>query len=360
MNIGKFCDYLYDTGIIDIESIDNFSEIHKKMMMKNNSDNNKSENKCENVKLTLSSYLSQKLNSKQSFNKFSQNIIKSFSQNLLINRYLGIKLLYSILFSKIRSRYINFFSKINIFIFNKNYNGHILENKKGRIIKNNNFKKNNNDNNKNNERKLNLNFDYDLNKKPIPLDHNRFLKSSNNIIKTEKENNSEEEEKKKEMEQLKIARKTFIPGIGLYSKEICEQKNSEENHEKYWNKNYLNKISPKKRKVNFHSLEKKRLEEIHKKYIVNKLKKEKKEKRIKEKEDKKKMELRDKFKNIYEEKISTKEYIDRLYLRSIKKPESENNVNDNKKKEKKISFKKYKKVKSKEKINIVENKEKEK
>ena len=332
MNIGKLCDYLYDTGIIDIESIDNFSEIHKKIM---NNNNDNSRNNCEKIKLTLSSYLSQKLNSKQNLNKFSQNIIKSFTDKLLINRYSGIKLLYSILFSKLRSIYILFFSKINFFIFNKKCNDPILEIKKGRIIKSKNSKIYNN-NNKNNERKLSLNFDYDLNKKPIQLDHEIFLKIKNKNIELEKkakeeeekekeEERKKEEEEKKEMEKLKIVRKTFFPGFTLNTKEIWEQKHSEEYHKKYWNTNYINKVSPKKKKVNFHSLEKKKLEEIHKKYVGNKIKKEKKEKKAKMKEDKKKMEIREKFRNIYEEKISPKDYIDRLYQKSKKKQKEENN-----------------------------------
>ena len=177
MNIGKICDYLYDIGILDINSIEDFLLLHENISLKNvNKDNN-------NIALTLTTYLTKKFNSKQSLNNLSENIINSYSNHIVIKRYNGLKVLYNILVSKLRSRYTLFFSKINFFIFKK-FNNKNNNNKKdkniieeGKIIKKNKDKninenkeisdKENNINDKNNknvikENERKLNYDYNL------------------------------------------------------------------------------------------------------------------------------------------------------------------------------------------------------
>ena len=140
----KLCDYLCDKGFIEEESLKDFAEIYKNIMK-----NNKSENNDDNILLILNSYLSQKIKNKQSLNKFSKNIINSFSDNILINRYLGLNILYRFFFSKLQTIYTLFFTKINFFIIDRNYNDNNNKNeiKKGKIKKN---KINKNDDEENN------------------------------------------------------------------------------------------------------------------------------------------------------------------------------------------------------------------
>ena len=175
MEIGKICDYLYDIGVLEMDSIDDFLKLNSNISLK------KSNKNTDKLILTLSSYLSQKFNSKQSLNKLSENIINSFSEHVIINRYRGLKILYNILISKLRMKYISFFSKINIYIFDK-FNNDINNkfekkyNKRKfneRYIKDNNsnhINENINDNylfyksynQKNYNQNLLLNYDYDI------------------------------------------------------------------------------------------------------------------------------------------------------------------------------------------------------
>ena len=177
MNIGKICDYLYDIGILEMNSIDDFLKYNKNISQK------KFLNNSDSIVLTLSSYLEQKFNSKQSLNKLSANVINSFSDNIIINRYRSLKIIYNILISKLRMRYLLLFTKINFFIYNK-YNNEIKDKfnnniKKGKIERHTKTKKYNdinennkiNDNpekekisndNRNNQRNIKLNYNYDL------------------------------------------------------------------------------------------------------------------------------------------------------------------------------------------------------
>ena len=201
MSIGKLCLYLYEIGFIPSESVQDFLDLHEKL------NKNKSGNDTEKMKLTLYTYLSQKLNSKQSINKFSNNIVDSFSKQIVLNRYASLKLLYNVIFSVLRSRYIMFLSKINFFLFNQNYNDNNIKGiKKGIIRKN---KKTNNENNKediNDEKRLKLNNEYDLNQHSPSLHQKYYLiikeaeklekekdnNKNNNISSNENEDNEEE------------------------------------------------------------------------------------------------------------------------------------------------------------------------
>jgi hypothetical protein len=160
MNIGKICDYLYDIGILDINSIEDFLLLHENISLKNaNKDNN-------NIALTLTTYLTQKFSSKQSLNNLSENIINSFSNHIVIKRYNSLKVLYNILVSKLRARYTLFFSKINFFIFKKfnrqnnidKKNKNIIE--EGKIVKKNKDKndKNINENKEISDKENNINI----------------------------------------------------------------------------------------------------------------------------------------------------------------------------------------------------------
>ena len=365
MNALKFCYYLSDTGLLEEESIENYGKIYQNIYK------NKSGNNYENIKNTLNSYLEQKAKSKESLNNYSENIIKSFSDNLLINRYRGLNLLCNILFFKLREIYIMVFTKLNCFILKKYHNDN-TQIKKGKIKKNKNYKDNNNEDNDNEkiiiklngfkEYEIKLNYYYNKNKKPPPLDYQKYLRIKEQEEEEEKKRKEKEDEKKRkeeeekrkeeeeEMKKLRLIRKTFVPQIDSYSKEICEAK---ERKNQFWNKNYLQKISPEK-KVDYCSLEKERLKEIHDGLITKKLEKEKKEKKEKAKEDKKRKKLREKYKDIYDKKTSTKEYINLLYsspkkLKSIEEKKTGDNKNYAKKKEINKFIKKEKATKTNEK-----------
>ena len=249
MNIGKICYYLYDIGLIQSESIDDFLELHKKI------NKDKSLNNSEGIKLTLSAYLSQKLNSKQNMKQLSSNIVDSFSKQMLINRYSSIRLLYSILFSIIRSRYIMFFTKLNFFIFNKNINdSNIKEIKKGRIKKNNkknNKEKNINDVKENNEENKEENDNIIDNNKNIQLNEN-----INNEKKIELDNN---------VDDLNQQPPSLHYNYYLLIKE--EEKNKEKiiNNKNNSNVKYLN--SDKKEELNDNSSSSKENEKIEDKII---------------------------------------------------------------------------------------------
>ena len=351
MNALKFCYYLSDTGILEEESIENYGKIYQNIYK------NKSGNNYENIKNTLNSYLEQKAKSKESLNNYSENIIKSFSDNLIINRYRGLNLLFNFLFFKLREIYIMVFTKLNCFILKKYHNDN-AQIKKGKIKKNKNYKDNNNEDTDNEkiiiklngiqDYEIRLNFDYNKNKKPPPLDYQKYKRIKEQEEEEEKKRKAEkdeerrkqEEEKRKEeeeMKKLKLIRKTFVPQIDSYSKEICQEKFPKERKNQFWNKNYLQKKSSEK-KADYCSLEKERLKEIHDGLITKKLEKEKKEKKEKEKEDKKRKKLREKYKDIYDKKTSTKEYINLLYsspkkLKSIEEKKTKDNKNYAKKKE---------------------------
>ena len=247
MNIGKICDYLYDIGFLDIDSIEDFLLLHENITMKNvNKDNN-------NLALTLTSYLTQKFNSKQSLNKLSENIINSFTNHIVINRYNGIKVLYNILLSKLRWRYTLFFSKINFFIykkFDKQKNivkeGKIMKKNKGKNNKD--INENNINDNKNkhiiieNERKLN----YDYNLYELSKDRNDNINNKNNNennIKNENNISSEinEENKNKIINQEENIRKD----IGNYR--YYYRINNDEFYEE--EKRHLKKLEESKAKL---------------------------------------------------------------------------------------------------------------
>ena len=355
MNALKFCYYLSDTGILGEESIENYGKIHQNIYK------NKSGNNYENIKNTLNSYLDQKAKSKESLNNYSENIIKSFSDNLILNRYRGLNLLCNILFFKLREIYIMVFTKFNCFILKKYHNDN-TQIKKGKIKKNKNYKDNNNEDTDNekiikklngiNDYEIRLNYDYNKNKKPPPLDYQKYLRIKEQEEEEEKKRKAEkdderrkrEEEKRKEeeeMKKIKLIRKTFVPQIDSYSKEICQEKFPKERKNQFWNKNYLQKNFPEK-KVDYCSLEKERLKELHDGLITKKLEKEKKEKKEKEKEDKKRKKLREKYKDIYDKKTSIKEYINLLYSSPKKlKPIEEKKTGDNKNYAKKNEINKF-------------------
>ena len=271
MNIGKICDYLYDIGILDINSIEDFLLLHENISLKNA---NKNDN---NLALTLTTYLTQKFNSKQSLNNLSENIINSYSNHIVIKRYNGLKVLYNILVSKLRSRYTLFFSKINFFIFKK-FNNKNNNNKKdkniieeGKIIKKNKDKndKNINENKEISDKENNIN---DKNNKNVIKENERKLNYDYNLY--ELSNNPKENINNKSNEEENIENNHDINNKKIednFSSEINEEnknkiinneentQNDKENYRYYYKinneefyeeeKKYLKKLEESKTKL---------------------------------------------------------------------------------------------------------------
>ena len=113
MNIGKICDYLYDIGILELDSIKDFLNLYSNLTLDKTRDNS------TNIIMALSSYLSKKMKSEQDLNKLSENIITSFSNQNIINRYKSLKIIIKIFNSKLNMRYSSFFREINLYTFKK-------------------------------------------------------------------------------------------------------------------------------------------------------------------------------------------------------------------------------------------------
>ena len=387
MNIGKICDYLYDIGVLDVNSIEDFLLLHE------NISRDSTNNNSDNLALTLNLYLTQKFNSKQGLVKLSENIINSFSNHIVINRYNRLKILYNILLSKMKLRYTLFFSKINFFIYKK----YISENiKQGKIIKRNKGNKNNNDNiNENmnsdkenniiqNERKLNYDYNlYELSNKQNDDNENKNNEKEENKKEKEKENyryyyniNIEEfyeeekryqkkvEESKAKLEKEKqkeyLLRCPFFPLLNSNSRKLSKKRLANDKKrigtafscdKNVPKKEVFNKIikefSPNKNKeeIDYNYLEKKRLKEMEEKIKEEKIKKEKKKEEM--------------LKNIENTrpKVFSKETMIRLATPAHPKKSKDNDKN----KEQINKSKSSKKKNNKEKKNISpKKKEKEK
>ena len=140
MKIEKLCEYLNEIGILQLDNINTFLKIFSQI----------SKNKYKNVtdKLTMAFFKYFTLISKTDQNLYDicRNIIDSYTNNQILQRYKGIKYLNIIFTSKLHSRYNLFFIKLIHFINSskrnivpKNningYNNNLNNIKKGKIVK---------------------------------------------------------------------------------------------------------------------------------------------------------------------------------------------------------------------------------
>ena len=140
MKIEKLCEYLNEIGILQLDNINTFLKIFSQI----------SKNKYKNVtdKLTMALFKYFTLISKTDQNLYDicRNIIDSYTNNQILQRYKGIKYLNIIFTSKLHSRYNLFFIKLIHFINSskrnfvpKNningYNNNLNNIKKGKIVK---------------------------------------------------------------------------------------------------------------------------------------------------------------------------------------------------------------------------------
>ena len=113
MKIEKICEYFNDIGLIKLNTINTFLKIYSQISK------NKYKNESDKLVLALFSYLALASKSDQNLYDICKNIIDSLTNNEIIYRYRGIKLLYNIFKTKLHSRYNLFFTKLNHFIFKK-------------------------------------------------------------------------------------------------------------------------------------------------------------------------------------------------------------------------------------------------
>ena len=113
MKIEKLCEYLNDIGLLQLSNINTFLKIYSQIS------HNKYKNPTDKLALALFSYLGLVSKNEQHLYDICKNIVESFSNNQIIQRYRGIKLLRSILKSKLHSRLNSFLSKLNSHIYRR-------------------------------------------------------------------------------------------------------------------------------------------------------------------------------------------------------------------------------------------------
>ena len=116
MRIEKICEYFNDIGILQLENINRFLKIYTQLSQ------NKYKNKSDKLILALFSYITLVSKNEQQLYDICKNIVNSFSNNQILYRYKALNIFNNIFKSKIHSKYILFFFKLNSFIFNKKRN----------------------------------------------------------------------------------------------------------------------------------------------------------------------------------------------------------------------------------------------
>ena len=174
MSIEKICEYLNDIGILQLENINNFLKIYTKISQ------NKFKNKSDNLILALFSYITLISKNEQHLYDICKNIVNSFTNNQILYRYRGIYMLNNIFKTKLYSRYISFFLKLNSFRNKINlYSKHksIKSNKRNLIRENYKNEEKILNNNSSSRKKLNNKIGKIINTKSIKIKTN----NDNNI-----------------------------------------------------------------------------------------------------------------------------------------------------------------------------------
>jgi len=190
MSIEKICEYLNDIGILQLENINNFLKIYTQISQ------NKFKNKSDNLILALFSYITLISKNEQHLYDICKNIVNSFTNNQILYRYRGIYMLNNIFKTKLYSRYISFFLKLNSFRNKINlYSKHksIKSNKRNLIRENYKNEEKILNNNSSSRKKLNNKIGKIINTKSIKIktdnDNNIYINlnkdnENNNIYKT--------------------------------------------------------------------------------------------------------------------------------------------------------------------------------
>jgi len=113
MKIGKICDYLNNIGILQLESINNFLKIYSQLSQ------NKYKSKSDKFILALFSYITLLSKNDQLLYKTCSNIVNNYSNNMILHRYHTLQIFNNIIKTKLHSKYILFFFKLNLYISNQ-------------------------------------------------------------------------------------------------------------------------------------------------------------------------------------------------------------------------------------------------
>ena len=241
MSIEKICEYLNDIGILQLENINNFLKIYTQISQ------NKFKNKSDNLILALFSYITLISKNEQHLYDICKNIVNSFTNNQILYRYRGIYMLNNIFKTKLYSRYISFFLKLNSFRNKINlYSKHksIKANNKNLIIENYKNEEKILNNNSSSRKKLNNKIGKIINTKSIKIKTN----NDNNIyINLNKDNENNNIYKTFDLDK-KDDECTFNPKTNKYYK--SKQNNNIRSFEKINNENnsssFLNKKNDNK------------------------------------------------------------------------------------------------------------------
>ena len=137
----KLCEYFNDIGLLELNNINTFLKIYS------NISPNNYDNKNERIVHALYSYLSLITKNDQQLYDISKNVVDSFSNNQIVNRYKGLNLINNIFRTKLHSRFNLFLFKINQFLFRQINKNKFRNSQKLPSYTNNNILKENNINN---------------------------------------------------------------------------------------------------------------------------------------------------------------------------------------------------------------------
>ena len=253
MSIEKICEYLNDIGILQLENINNFLKIYTQISQ------NKFKNKSDNLILALFSYITLISKNEQHLYDICKNIVNSFTNNQILYRYRGIYMLNNIFKTKLYSRYISFFLKLNSFRNKINlYSKHksIKSNKRNLIRENYKNEEKILNNNSSSRKKLNNKIGKIINTKSIKIKSN----NDNNIyINLNKDNENNNIFKTFDLDK-KDDECTFNPKTNKFYKSkqnnnirSFEKINNENNSSSFLNKNNDNKNNLRRMKGDYYN-----------------------------------------------------------------------------------------------------------
>ena len=253
MSIEKICEYLNDIGILQLENINNFLKIYTQISQ------NKFKNKSDNLILALFSYITLISKNEQHLYDICKNIVNSFTNNQILYRYRGIYMLNNIFKTKLYSRYISFFLKLNSFRNKINlYSKHksIKSNKRNLIRENYKNEEKILNNNSSSRKKLNNKIGKIINTKSIKIKTN----NDNNIyINLNKDNENNNIYKTFDLDK-KDDECTFNPKTNKFYKSkqnnnirSFEKINNENNSSSFLNKNNDNKNNLRRLKGDYYN-----------------------------------------------------------------------------------------------------------
>ena len=113
MLIQKICEYLTEIGLLNLDGIDTFLKINSSLSDK------QFNNDTEKIQYTLYIYLKQIFRYDKIILKLSEDVINSYLNSQLVNKFQKIRNFCSLLQNKLIFLYNKFFSKLSIFLIKK-------------------------------------------------------------------------------------------------------------------------------------------------------------------------------------------------------------------------------------------------